>query len=176
MKAIVVTRQINDLLPEDKFILDITKIFKIAVNYANVNNPNYRLFHDYGHYRWYFNNFNENNFIVPEIAKKLTDKFKCTERVHLFYKPVKESNTNNDNELYFQMGSIVPSIDFCIKQGATQILLIANNKVHHEEFKKQIRRAVDNLKQHCNIYQHSQGNFNLPVVSIKDFIEKDYEI
>lgn len=170
-KAIVITRSINDCTDEEKELLNSTEIFKVCVNYARCK-CDYRLFHDYGWCSVYATGYTE-PLITYNAAKPLVEKRKLDiERFHLFYKAVKTPNTLNKDELFFKMGSIIPAIDFCIKSGALNILLIADNKVYNDIFQETIKKCVDELKQHAQIFSHVDANLNVETCSVKDFLSK----
>lgn len=170
MKAFVLTR-CDSVLPEDVKIIQSSNIFKVCVNNASYN-CNYRLFHDYSHYDGFVKYFSE-PLITSYHALQSVERTEIqkTGRFSLFYNTTDIPNTKNKNELFFATGSIIPSIDYCIKNGASEVLLVADNNVYSDNFKDGINKALNKLITHSNIYQFSNGNFKLPIKSIKDFIE-----
>ena len=42
--------------------------------------------------------------------------------------------------------------------------------MHSEEFQRQIKDEIDKLTGKAKIYQFSNGNFNLPVKAVSDFL------
>ena len=98
---------------------------------------------------------------------------KFESRFELFYNCASSQMSDNKNELFFTSGSIIPAIDYCLKNDSKKILLIADNKVYSKIFQKNIKDAVNkmnNISDDINIYQFSDGNFDLEIKSIKDFI------
>lgn len=121
-----------------------------------------RLFHDHVYWKSYLEKTTE-----PLISSFLVNNH---ERFIFKYKIGNSPNSQDKEELYFKEGSIIPAIDYCIKiVGANEILLIADNTAHNKEFQERINEAIKQFK--VNIYQFTAGNFNLPVKSIKDFIQ-----
>lgn len=169
MKAFVLTR-CNTISEEDIQLIQSSDIFKICVNNAEYN-CNYRLFHDYSHYANFVKYFPE-PLITSYHALQCVEKtaIQKTNRFVMFYNTSDIVNSKNSNELFFSTGSIIPSIDYCIKQGYKDIILVADNNVYSDNFKTKINEAISKLTKHSNIYQFSNGNFNLPVKSIKEFI------
>ena len=170
MKAFVLTR-CNTISEDDIQLIQSSDIFKICVNNAEYN-CNYRLFHDYSHYENFVKYFPE-PLITSYHALQCVERtaIQKTGRFVLYYNTTDIPNTKDKNELYFATGSIVPSVDYCIKQDADEILLVADNTVYSENFRNGINKAIEKLSKYSNIYQFSNGKFNLPIKSIKEFIE-----
>ena len=167
-KAIVITRAIDNCSNEEKELINSSNIFKIAVNRANIKS-NVRLFHDYAWAKMYATEFDE-PLISNTNCDKFTNKIGYKDRFKMFYMPVFCCNHFDKNKLFFHYGSLIPSIDYCIKNGYTDILLVADNNVYTEEFRININWAIDKLSKHCNLYQYSNGYFKLPTLNIKEFL------
>jgi hypothetical protein len=151
MKALILTNAPTTEKEKEK--INNTDILKIAVNVARYK-ADYRVFRDY----WLIN---PNDFSEPVILLNDEDYFKAD-----------FPNTTNKNELYFNTGTLTTAIDFAIKQGATDILLIADNTLYGEDFQNGINRGIEDLKKHVSIYKYTkQGNFNIQYKSVDKFIE-----
>lgn len=167
-KAIVITRAIDNCSDEEKQLIDDCDLFKVAVNRANAK-TNVRLFHDYSWAKMYATEYIE-PLISNTNCEKYTNKIGYKERFKMFYMPIFCCNHPDKDKLFFHYGSLTPSIDYCIKNGYIDILLIADNNVYTDEFRTNINWAINKLSQYCNLYQHTNGNFELPVLSIEEFI------
>lgn len=105
--------------------------------------------------------------------------------IWMYYKPV--TNFNPDairglivvnhrqvytQELFYYGGSIIPAVDLAIKLGATEILLIADNTVHYDEFQETIKKSIGKLKAYCDLFCFkAQNNFNLPFKDLAEFLQ-----
>lgn len=64
-------------------------------------------------------------------------------------------------------------VDCCKWLLGNEILLIADNKVHSKEFQNLIKTKLKGLE---NIYKFTKtGNFDLPYISLEDFINGNYK-
>lgn len=171
-KAFVLTR-CSDVGETEKQLINNSNIFKIAVNNANYKS-NVRIFHDYSYYKYFIDNFTE-PLITSYHAKQSCEYANIKQHLNrfiLFYNCTRTPNSPKKSELYFETGTIIPAIDYCIKNGFTEILLVADNKAHSQWFQTRINNHLKNLQEHCNLYQFKLGNFKVSVKSIQQFIEE----
>ena len=148
MKAIILTYA--PVTDREKSLINKSNLLKIAVNHAPYK-ADYRVIRD----------------CFYDSYKNYSDKL-----IFLDGYIIKQTDTPNDNNgLYFMGGSITTAIDFTIQQGATDIILIANNTVNGEDFQQCINKGIIELKKYANLYKYTEdGNFDLPFKSIKEFM------
>jgi hypothetical protein len=161
MKALILTRcPVSD---DDRAFVNQSNVLKIAVNRADFK-ADYRLFADWFHWQDYLK-YPEK--LITRNKSEITNKDKF-----LFYE---FSGIKTDKEdLYFAHTSLIPAIDFAAKiLKATEILLVADNKIKDDYgFTEAAETGInESLKLfNANLYQFSNGNFNLKTKTIKDFI------
>ncbi len=163
MKAIILTyAPVKD---NEKQLIKSFKGLKVLINHTpNEFNAQYRIFRDYPYYEGYLN--------YPE---KLITWKKKHPKIWFTFESTQKPNSDNPKELFFMGGSITCGVDFAIKQGATAILLIADNTVHSRGFQDEIKIGITKLSKHANIYKYNNiGNFNnnTKYKSIQDFINE----
>ena len=149
MKAIILTyAPVSDFECE---LLINTKIFKLALNgHAKELCPDKRIITDY---------------VLPKILNTCPEKIMSVREKLRCYSPQVEYPV-----IEFKGSTIVAAIDYLISKNYKQILIVGNNKVNSNEFQTDVNRQIDKLVKRANIYQYSNGNFNLKVKSIKEFI------
>lgn len=167
MKALILTRV--ETTAEVKALVNNSNIVKIAVNHADYI-ADYRIFNDWGYWRSFL--CYPEKMYTNSIAK-LPEKYK--DRFSLFTLS-NRPNTKDKNKLYMQSSSLTLAIDFAIKLGAKDILLIADGDVGTSGFLPQLfipqmNIAFKKLRKHANIYMFQKGFYDLPVMSIKEFYE-----
>ena len=65
-------------------------------------------------------------------------------------------------------GTITTAIDYAIKLGCKDILLIADNTVHSKDFQDCVNTGIIELAKHCNLYKWTKdGNFPIPYKKYK---------
>lgn len=170
MKALVLTRCEN-ISTEDRALIHQSNLFKICVNYAPYSSD-IRLFHDDQHWKYYSNNFKEplathSNALNRYDRKQIIE----TNKFVLFYINAIKPATPNKQELFYHINSVIPAIDYCIKQNYQDILIVGDNTVYSKEFQEEYNKATNILKNYCNLYQFSNGNFDLATKSIEEFHE-----
>ena len=146
MKGIILTyAPVND---EEKELLVKTRIYKLAINqHAEELKPNQRIVTDYNAVDYIVRSFKQ-----PVIGVRATDpRIKTVDYVE------------------FKGATILAAIDFCIYNGITELLLVADNTVNTKDFQDLVIRDLQEDKG-INIYQYRDGNFPLAVKSVKDFI------
>ena len=151
MKAIVLTY--SPVKDSDKVLLQNTKIFKVAINqHGEEYNPDVRVAGD-----WNLG-YLCRNFKQPIVSL----------RDHFRYISPREIRHN----IEFKGATIVGAIEWLIDIGYDNILLVADNTVNSEDFKDIVLYHTTRLRywSGAQIYQYRNGNFMLPVKSIKDFI------
>ena len=148
MKAIILT-----YAPVQNFEQDIllhTNIFKLALNqHAKDLNPNARIITDY---------------ILPQILKTCSEKIISVREKLRYYSPRIEYP-----DIIFKGSTIIAALDYLISKNYNKILIVGNNKVNSENFRHEVNKEIDKIKNTAKIYQYSNGNFNLGVKSIKEF-------
>lgn len=149
MKAIVLTY--SPLKEYENKLLKETKIFKLALNHhAEDLNPDKRIITDY---------------VLPNMCKKFPNKTIISVREHLRYssKQIEYFDTE------FKGATIIAAIEYLISKNYKNILIIGNNNVNSAEFKNLVKTEIDKLQNFAQIYQYSNGNFNLPQMSVSEF-------
>lgn len=171
MKTIIITRAINEGYPKEyKEILERSNINKIAVNKVDVKS-NVRIFLDCHHWKDYLH-FEEQLITrgTNEIPKKYRDRF-------LFFKQVKKPCTECGKELFCFPSSLGSAIDLAYKLGTKELLLVADNNIIEDNiyfyngFMEQTKKIVYFYKTKMNIYQFSNGNLNILVKTIEEFVK-----
>ena len=169
MKALVLTRcEINE---KNRALIENSNLFKISVNYA-LFDSDVRLFHDQRYWKHYVADFKDILITHENILNNIgIEQIKQSKRFKLFYKNASIPNTTNQNELFYKINSVIPAIDYCIKQNYQDILIVGDNTVYSKEFQEEYNKATNVLKNYCNLYQFSNGNFDLATKSIEEFHE-----
>ena len=152
MKALILTfAPVNE---DDKELIRNTKIDKFAINgHAEDLNPDCRIISDYGIILFMLEHFKQKIISVRETIPN--------ERVI------------NASYIQFKGSTLICLIDYLIFNKYDEILIVGDNSVRAEFFKKRINDEMEIIKkQHpeIKIYQYVQGNYNLPVKSVKGFI------
>lgn len=146
MKCVILTNY--ETTEEEAFYLTnyTSNCYKIALNqHAGQYNPDVRICSDYIAERLC------QNFDEPILSVR--DRFKASRVKHI--------------DIEFKGATILAAIDYAKLKGYDNILLVADNTVHSKEFQQLVK---DNIVDDGTIYQCSDGNFNLPVKSIKEWI------
>lgn len=151
MKAIILTyAPVQDF---ERELLINTNIFKLALNgHAKDLKPDARIITDYV-LPHIIANFSESIISVREKLRYITQRVEYP-------------------EIEFKGSTIIAGVDYLISKNYKEILVVGNNKVNSDEFQNEVNRQMDKLASNANIYQYSNGNFNLRVKSIKEFIWK----
>ena len=149
MKAIILTwAHLSDF---EKDLIKQTDIFKIALNHHGKELlPDIRIITDY---------------VLENIMKNCPEKI-ISVRDSLRYYSDRVEYCN----VVFKGSTIVAAIEYLIGKKYSEILIIGDNSVHSEVFRNEIKAEIDKLIQKVKIYQYSDGNFNLPVKTVRDFI------
>lgn len=167
-KCLILTRCEN-VTEEEKQLIECSDIFKIAVNYAPYKSQT-RLFHDYAFWQGYVSAFTEPLITSFHMKHdKALQEAKATNRFISFYETSENPDLSEDDILHFQGGSLTPTINYTIKQKYSEILIVADNTAYDKYFQEEINKAISKYKDLANIYQFKNGNFNLPIKSIKEF-------
>lgn len=146
MKGIILTYA--PLTQEEKDLLTNTKIYKLALNqHADELKPNQRIVTDYCGVQTIISKFKE-----PVVGVR-----------------VKHPSIKTVDYVEFKGATILAAIDFCIYNGITDLLLVADNTVHNKEFQNIIIRDLQEEKG-INLFQYRNGNFPLATKSVRDFI------
>lgn len=148
MKAVILTyAQVDE---EEKIILRNTNIYKLALNqHAEELYPHARIITDYILSKIY-KNFSQKIISVREKSRTYSD------RIEYF-------------DAEFKGSTIVAAIDYLISKKYGEILIVGNNKVNHNQFRDWVNAEIDKIKDKAYIYQYSDGNFNLPIKTIREF-------
>lgn len=154
MKAIILT--FAPVSEEEKNILRNTNIVKVAINqHAEELKPTYRICSDYGIIGNLLENYSQNVITVREWVN----------HERLIYA----------GNISFKGSTMVACIEYLVKD-YDDILIIGDNTVHSESFKNRINQEIETITKNnpeVKIYQYRQGNFNLPVESVKEFTERN---
>lgn len=153
-KAIILTGIELDSDTKEKLIN--TKIFKLALNHhCQDMKANLRIITDYGNFDYcsklpeilvtvrYKPRFNEDKYIVPNIQ--------------------------------YRGSTIVAGIEYLYQQGFDEILLVGDNSVHGADFRKCVNENIKTIRElygDLKLYQFTTGYFELPVLSVKDFLKR----
>jgi hypothetical protein len=151
MKAIILTYvPISD---SEKDLIRKTKIFKIALNHhAKELQPNVRIITDY---------------VLEKMLRNFPEKIiSIRDSLRYYSERVEYCNIN------FKGSTIVAAIEYLIGKKYNEILIAGDNSVHSEEFQRQIKDEIDKLTEKAEIYLFSNGNFNLPVKAVSDFLKE----
>lgn len=150
MKAVILTYA--PVSSQEKELLIKTGIFKIALNqHAEALKPDTRIITDY----FLENLYNRFSQKIISIRDRLNFN---TERVEY-------------PDIEFRGSTIIAALEYLISKGYDEILIIGNNKVNSLEFRDMVNNDIEKLKTNAKIYQYSDGNFNLPVMGVKDFLQ-----
>lgn len=147
MKCVILTNY--PTTEEEAFYLTnyTNNCYKIAINgHAEQYNPDVRIITDY-----------IADIICqqyPEPILSVRDRSKSSSRIkHI--------------DIEFKGATIIAAVDYAKSKGYDNILLVADNTVRSKEFQQLIK---NNIIDDGTVYQCSNGNFNLPVKSIKEWI------
>ena len=150
MKAIILTYA--PVSATEKELLKTTNIFKLALNqHAEELNPHKRIISDY---------------VLPKIIEKfpqdvvsIREKLRC------------DSPRVEYPDIEFKGSTIVAALEYLICKGFDEILIVGDNMVNTSEFQTMVKNDIENLVSKSSIYQYTNGNFNLPVMKIEDFVK-----
>ena len=141
---------------QEKELLKNTSIFKIAINqHAEDLNPHQRICSDYGVIGHLLQNFSQNIVTIRDWA----------ENDRLIYA----------GQIPFKGSTIVCAVEYLIYQRYREILIVGDNSVHQDFFKQRVKKEMDLILQNnseVQIFQYSQGNFNLPVKTVDKFLNE----
>ena len=147
MKCLILTNY--PITKEEAFyITNYTRnIHKVAINWHAQNlNPDVRICTDY---------------ILKDLYDKTTEPIYSVRDRSILSPRVKFLDVE------FKGATILAAIDYAKLKGYDNILLVADNTVHSKSFQKLVNSHIVN---DGKIYQCSNGNFNLPVKPIKEWI------
>lgn len=154
MKAIILTNA--DIDEHDKELLRDTEITKIAINqHAEELKPNYRICSDYGIIGNLLENYSQQIITLREWVN----------HERLIYA----------GSISFKGSTMIAGIEYLINKNYSEILIVGDNTVHSDIFQNRINDEIEiikNNKPDINIFQFSQGNFNLPVKSVEEFLKE----
>ena len=151
MKAIILTyAPVSDYEQE---ILKRTKIFKLALNqHAAYLNPNARIITDY---------------VLPQICQNFSEHIiSVRERFRCY------SSRIEYPDIEFKGSTIIAAVDYLISKQYNEILIVGNNKVNSKNFRDKVNIEMNKLISKAGIYQYTNGNFNLEIKSIIEFVDK----
>ena len=148
MKSIILTSA--PVTKQEEEILKHTEIFKIALNqHAEELKPDIRIITDY---------------VLADICKNFPQKIvSVRDRLRYFTSRVEYFDTE------FKGSTIISAIEYLISKKYDDILIVGDNTVHNKEFMDWTKSEVEKLSTKACIYQYSDGNFTLPVKTVKEF-------
>lgn len=153
MKAIILT--FSPVSDEDKQLLVSTDITKIAINqHAEELNPTYRIVSDYG--------------IVGVLLERFPQKIVTLRDYATNERLIYAGHIN------FKGSTMIATVEYLISEKYDDILIVGDNTVHSEIFKERVNKEMDIVRENnpdIKIFQYTNGNFNLPVKSIQQFIK-----
>jgi hypothetical protein len=154
MKAIILTQVFVN--QEDIELLKNTDIVKYALNqHAQYLNPTYRICSDYGVIGNLLVNYPQEIITIRDWAYN----------PRLIYA----------GQIQFRGSTMVACIEYLISKGYKKILIVGDNTVHQVFFQDRIKTEIKRILQEnsvIEIYQYSNGNFNLPTMTVKQFIKE----
>jgi len=83
------------------------------------------------------------------------------------------SNIVDCREFKFFGSTLLTAVNFFIEGHIKNILLYMDNTAHSDMFIWEQREGINNFKDYrpkCKIYQITNGNFDLDVITVKDFV------
>lgn len=149
MKAIILTNApVQDF---EQQILKQTKIYKLALNqHAKEFYPNARIITDY---------------VLSNVCQNTSEKIISLREHFRFYSPrVEYSN------IEFRGSTMIAAVEYLISKNYDEILIVGTNTVHSQVFRDCIKNEMNKFASKADIYQYSNGYFNLPQKSIKEFV------
>ena len=150
MKAIILTNV--SLSEKDKELLKNTDVFKIAINqHADELKPDLRICSDY-------------------VAGNLLQRFE--QKVVSIREYIPDEKVIYRPEIRYKGSTLVSAVEYLISEGYDEILIVGDNTVHSDVFKNRVKKEIGYIEDYVNLYQFSNGNFNLRVQEIKDFIKE----
>lgn len=157
MKSALILTSI-DLNIEDRNLIRTAKFFKLALNHhARELLPNARIFTDYVNF--------------PYVLKEFPTDLIITVRS---FPRNKTKNIIIPKNIQFKGSTMVAAVEFLQNNGVNRVLIVGDNTVHSKSFQDDVKNQLDCIKKTAEIYQFSNGNFNLPVKSIKEFLWNIY--
>lgn len=152
MKAVILTNAPVGI--SDKLLLKNTGIFKLAINHhAEEFLPDERIISDY---------------VLKQICYKFSEKV-----ISIRDRSIGETDRVEYFDSEFKGATILSAIDYLIYKKYSEILIVGDNSAHNEKFKNLVKDEIDKIKDNIKIYQYSNGNFNLPVMTIAEFCAQD---
>lgn len=149
MKAIILTYA--PVAKSEQEILRKTTIYKLALNrHAEEFCPDARILTDYILESVYKNFPNQKIISVRDTLRQNSDRIE--------YPNIK-----------FKGSTILAAIDYLVFKNYDEILIIGDNKVNHTKFRDDVNYEIEKIPKYIKLYQYSNGNFKLPVQTIRDF-------
>jgi len=149
-KGIILTYA--DITEEEKTLLTNTNIYKIALNqHAEELKPNIRIIADYT--------------LKDKLLRFPQKIISVRERL------LSQSDRVIYPDIEFKGSTILAALDWLIKEGFSDILILGDNKVNSLQFQDEVKAGVNEIKDLANLYQYSDGNFDLPIISVNEFLE-----
>lgn len=154
LKAIILTNSpVNE---SEQQLLIHTKIKKFAINFHVPElKPDFRITSDY--------------YIIGALLGF------CSEKIITTREWVPNDRLIYAGHIPFKGSTLVALVDYLISANYKEILIIGNNSVHDKQFQDRINKEIkSDLEQNSDvkIYQYSHGNFDLPYLSLQEFIKE----
>lgn len=152
MKAIILTYA--PVKEEEKKLLRRTKVFKIAINqHGGEYKPTVRIISDY---------------VLASMCKRFPENI-ISIRDRFRYE---SKRVEYINDIEFKGATIICAVEYLKNNGYKRILIVGDNRVNNKDFQKNVRKQIDKIKDGLFLYQYTKGNFNLPVMSITEFLTR----
>ena len=154
MKAILLTYA--PVTKDEEELIRNTDIFKIALNnHAEEMKPDIRICSDYI--------LNDLLTHFPQNVISVREKLRYYSKRVIY------------PEFEFKGSTIVSGVDWLIENGYKDILIVGDNKVNTPAFQNIVSKNLFTLlfTPDVHIFQYTNGNFLLPVMSVEQFIKGD---
>lgn len=174
-KAIVLTHA-----PIDSWELELIRksgIYVMVVNWAYYpyKENSLRLYFDYMYTPEYLTEEDRPQDLITSYHLRCCPdvcQYKDHPRIHMIFDVANEPNNGQENALYFNTSSLIPSIDYCVKyKKSEEILIVGTNDVYGDRFTKAVNKAIKLFKPHVEMFKYRQdAKFFLKHKTIQEFI------
>lgn len=149
MKAIILTYA--PVSESEQKLLKNTHIAKLAINqHGEEYKPHIRICGDYN-LAYIYKNFKQPIISIREHFRYINPRV-------------------IPNNLEFKGATIISAVEWLIEMNCDEILIVGDNTVNTKDFQDNVKTQISKLQEHAKIYQYTNGNFDLPVKSISEFL------